>query len=234
MSGHSKMSQRLQRLNTRVRRRWRWAGENPLFWWNLALVGGVAAILWTWPSNGASDFWLRVLGMALQIIGVLAVWHDLTSAARQFGRDGIMLRTWRWLKAGFSNRTITMEGSFHVSCDMSARMKRRRQFDSTAPLDERVKALEVNFGYLDEDLGELEQGVDRQKEEWTKAVKDEAASREREITGVKESIESAVAGNYPILLFGAWWLFVGIVIASLAPEIALAAAGRWEELLPRI
>jgi len=84
-------------------RRWlRIAWENPLFWYNLLLIGVTAIAVWLWPApivdNTPSDFRIRLWGMALQIIGALTVWHDLTDSARNFGRPGFVANTLAWMK----------------------------------------------------------------------------------------------------------------------------------------
>jgi len=98
----------------------------------------------------------------------------------------------------------------------------------------RVAALEANLAQIDADLDSAFREIDERTSELKTKISTEAAAREHSINEVKRSLESTATGNYAPLAFGAFWLFVGVVLATLAPEIALAAAGRWGELWIRI
>ena len=71
-----------------IKRKWSWAKQNPLFWCNFAFTAAIVAVVWAWPAPEASDFRVKLLGMVLQLMGILTVWHDLTAAARHFGKGG--------------------------------------------------------------------------------------------------------------------------------------------------
>ena len=99
---------------------------------------------------------------------------------------------------------------------------------------ERVTALEVVVAQIDAGLDSALKEIDERTSELKTKISTEAAAREHSIGDVKRSLESTATGNYAPLAFGAFWLAVGVVLATLAPEIALAAAGRWGELSDRI
>lgn len=87
---------------------------------------------------------------------------------------------------------------------------------------------------IDADLDNAFKEIEERASELKTEISAEAAARERSINEVKHSLENTATGNYAPLAFGAFWLAVGVVLATLAPEIALAAAGRWGELWARI
>jgi hypothetical protein len=61
-------------------------------------------------------------------------------------------------------------------------------------------------------------------------VKEESGKREQAVIDVMRRVESATAGNYSVLLFGAVWLGAGVVLATWAPEIAKIVAGQAMEV----
>jgi hypothetical protein len=210
-----------------VRRKWKWAKQNPLFWANIFLALLCYVVVFEWPAPGQSDFRVRILGLVLQIVGVVTVWHNLTKNARQFGKGDLTRRTWIWLKAGFIGRravigAVTAEAA---AAAMSARAKVRRPINSDAPLPDRVANLEQNFAQLDDDLDSAYREIDRQAAQLRTEVKTEIAERKQADNALKCEIAEVAAGNYTILLFGVVWLCVGLLLASLAPEIVKTFSG---------
>ena len=222
-----------------IKQMWGWAKQNPLFWWNIVFAATLVAVIWLWPAPNASDLRVRLLGMVLQLVGILTVWHDLTTAARHFGKGGplsFLARTGKWLKAGFFRPSaIGVAASFESGCDIFAgRAKVRQPIDRDAALTDRVAALEAIAAQIDADLDCAFRAIDECTGELEAKISTETAAREHSINEVKRSLENTATGNYAPLAFGAFWLAVGVVLATLAPEIALAAAGRWGELWDRI
>lgn len=222
-----------------IKQKWSWAKQNPLFWGNLLILAASLAVIWLWPAPDASDFRVRLLGMVLQLVGILTVWHDLTAAARHFGKGGplsFFVSTWEWLKAGiFGPPTISLGGSASVGLDViTGRGGARQPVKPDAALAVRVAALEANLAQIDADLDRALKEIDERTSELKTEISAEAAAREHSINDVKRSLENTATGNYAPLAFGAFWLAVGVVVATLAPEIALAAAGRWGELWAKI
>lgn len=215
-----------------IKRKWSWAKQKPLFWWNTVLAATLVAVIWVWPAPNASDLRVRLLGMVLQLIGILTVWHDLTSAARHFGKGGplsFFTSTGKWLKAGLfgSHLILVPQASRMVARGGRPRLKVRRTIRPESPLPERIAALEALAIQIDGDLDNAFTEIEERASELKTKISAEAAAREHSINDVKCSLESTATGNHALLAFG-------VVLASLAPEIALAAAGRWSELWSRI
>lgn len=107
------------------------------------------------------------------------------------------------------------------------RVKVGRTIRPESPLPERIAALEALATQIDGDLDNAFNEIAERTGELKTEIRAEAAAREHSINEVKRSLENTATGNYAPLAFGAFWLAVGVVLATLAPEIALAAAGRW-------
>ena len=218
-----------------IKRKWSWAKQKPLFWGNLFVIASVAVVIWVWPAPDASDFRVKLLGMVLQLVGILTVWHDLTAAARHFGKGGPVIfftSTGKWLKAGLCGATIQVSGAAAILSPFcgSGRFKARQPIDRDAAMADRIAALETLAAQIDADLDSAFKVIDERSSELKAKISAEAAVRENSINDVKRSLENTATGNYAPLAFGAFWLAVGVVLATLAPEIVLAAAGRWSEL----
>lgn len=222
-----------------IKRKWSWAKQNPLFSCNFVFIAAIVAVICWWPAPNASDFRVKLLGMVLQLVGILTVWLDLTAAARHFGKGGplsFFSNTGKWLKAGiFRPSVIGVAASFESAYDIfGGRAKVRQPIDGDAALTDRVAALEALATQIDADLDSAFRTIDERTSELKSKLSAETAAREHSINDVKRSLENTATGNYAPLAFGAFWLAVGVVLATLAPEIALAAAGRWGELWARI
>lgn len=217
---------------------WLWlrlkrAGERPLFWWNLVLLAAVVFFTFIAPAPNGGDFRVRTLGVLLQLIGLLTVWLDLTSTARQFGKGGFLRSTFKWLGTVFlTTREATIALSTQSLGAMTGRVraKARTPINPNAPPDERFANLELLTREIDNALDGAYKEIDRRADELDEKLKDEAKRREGEINAVKKSLESAATGNYAMLAFGAAWLAIGVVLATLAPEIAKLVNGQWCEV----
>lgn len=222
-----------------IKQKLSWAKQKPLFWWNIVFAATLVVMIWLWPAPNASDIRVRLLGMVLQLVGILTVWHDLTAAARHFGKGGplsFFVNTWKWMKIGiFGPKRIAVSSCAEGNYDIFAgRGKLRQPSAPSAPVLERVTALEVIVAQIDADLDSAFKEIDERTSELKTKISAEVAAREHSIGDVKRSLESTATGNYAPLAFGAFWLAVGVVLATLAPEIALVAAGRGSEVFARM
>jgi hypothetical protein len=146
--------------------------------------------------------------------------------------NGFIRSTSEWLKAGLFGRNVTIgiAGAAALAIGGRMRAKIRTPIRPDAPISDRVSALEALSTQIDSSLDEAYREIDRAAADLEAKVKAESAERARAVDEVKESLESAATGNYTVLAFGAFWLAVGIVLATIAPELAKAAAGQWAEL----
>jgi hypothetical protein len=212
-----------------INRKWHWAMRNKLFWWDIVLMAASVAFIFIWKSPGESDFRVKTLGMILQLIGVGTVWFDLTSAARTFGKTGMIQRTKEWLKAGFTgDATVLLSGvSAQANATWSARATVRWPIDPNAVNSARIEALEKNLWKIDEDINALFRELDQHMAVARERASNEENMRAQAVAEVRRELIEASVGNFSILVFGAVWLAVGVVLSTWAPEIAKIAAGNW-------
>eukprot|EP01034_Spumella_vulgaris_P046892 gene46892-58488_t len=182
--------------------------------WSPPLAGGVQ-----------SDLRLRFWGMTLQLLGALTVWVDLTATARAFDKPGIIQSTIRWLRWFVLGQPHVIQGSAGIASasSMGCRIIQRRPIDPHAPADVRLSDLEYNQRAIDEDLSGAFNKINENHNDVISKIKDHERSVSQEISDTRAKISEGLTGNYGVLTFGLFWLGVGIVFASVAPEIAKAA-----------
>jgi hypothetical protein len=211
-----------------------WAKENPLFWWNIALILGTVAVSVIYPApvieSVPSDFRLKFWGLLLQLIGVFTVWHDLAHSGQTFGKSGFFPRTWTWLKAGVLGRkvVINLESGVIAITGGKVRITQRRNTPPDSPIEQRVEALEYNLQKIDQELESVLQEIDQRTGELKAQIKGESQKLKASHSALEESLTNAIVGNYAVLAFGALWLVIGMVLSTLAPEIAKIVAGQWD------
>ena len=210
-----------------IQRKWIWAMRNKLFWWNLVFVAASIVFIFIWRSPGESDFRIKTLGMILQLIGVGTVWFDLTSTARAFGKTGMIQRTKEWLKAGFrGDATVFLSGAFaSATATTNARATVRWPIDPNVVDWMRIEALEKNLAKIDEDITALFRELDQHTAAARERSLNEENVRAQAVADVRRELIEASVGNFPILVFGAVWLAVGVVLSTWAPEIVKIASG---------
>ena len=219
-----------------LRAKWAWANEKPLFWANLALGGLTLLWVFIYPGpntdTGPSDFRLKTWGMFLQLLGAYTVWHDLTSAAQSFGKEGFLKGTWVWLKAGFFGRSEVIYGSASAKITIRGgiRAKQRRDLHSSAPIESRLEVLEFNLSRIDDELSSAFKTIEEGTAKFNQQLREESKKREEALNGLEKSLKDAITGNYSVLAFGAFWVAVGVVVSAWAPEIAKVVAGQWSQV----
>jgi hypothetical protein len=219
-----------------IKRKYVWAKQKPLFWFNilLALITAVMLLRTQLPvvSGVPSDLRLRLWGMALQLIGAYTVWVDLSSTARNFGKGDVISSTLKWLKVGILGRPTVLEasGAAQGNSSSSGRITQRCIIDSSASIEERLAVLEKNFQFIEHDIHGAFKEISAQGVEVRARLDEQKSHFTREIKSTHLKISEGFTGNYGTLLFGVSWLCVGIFFASVAPELAKAMNGQWNTI----
>jgi len=145
----------------------------------------------------------------------------------------MLMRTKKWFKDGFSgDATVMLTGvSAQASASSFCRATVRWPIDATADQDRRIEALEKNIGKMDEDIGAISRELDQQSAVARERAANEEQMRAQAVAEVRRELIEASVGNFPVLVFGAVWLAVGVVLSTWAPEIAKIAAGNWRSVL---
>uniref|UniRef100_Q47HX4 Transmembrane protein n=1 Tax=Dechloromonas aromatica (strain RCB) TaxID=159087 RepID=Q47HX4_DECAR len=217
-----------------IQGRFRIAKENPLLWYSLLLAAGTVTAIWYWPApvtdSNPSDFRIRLWGMVLQLIGAYTVWHDLTESARKFGKTSLLANTIEWAKRLIFGHGHALGGVCATTdnvCFGGRATSRRPQPPDGSPLESRIETLEYNLSKVDEELSQALRQITDTKTKLKEQIKEESKKREEAHKEIQKDLHEAIVGNYATLVFGAFWVAIGILVSALAPEIAKAVAGQW-------
>lgn len=213
-----------------VRRRLQIAKANPLFWVNLGLV---LVSLTAFYLPGPTDFRIRTLGAALQLIAVATIWFDLSATARRYAKTGILSRTWQWLKQLLTGwpRVVSgdLVGSYTISDTFFGSGSVRVATDGMI-LEQRLSVIEKRLDQM-EDNATVQASLTRKEfQEVRGRITEVESSQVEAIKSLQADIAEATVGNYAVLLFGLVWLIVGVLLATNAPEWAKMARGDWIDL----
>jgi hypothetical protein len=168
--------------------------------------------------------------MLLQLIGAYIVWRDLVGSAKDFGQTGVLKSTWIWLKAGFGFPTVvSVSADLRLeSCVMAAFGTARQSIDPNAEVTHRLQILELYVKQIDEDLSHH----GRRLQETERTLRREIVTAKSELQGlisqVDNKLKDSMIGSYPTLIFGAFWVFIGMILSSLAPDIVKLVAHQYD------
>lgn len=199
--------------------------EKQLFWYYVvAFFATLWCVLWYEPASevgAASDRHIRVLGMALQLVGAWTVWHDLTSTAREYGQGPSFRKALDYVKSVFFKPApvYASAGWTEQSDTFSATGAVSKPLDPQQPIDIRVAHLEVFVQDLMRDLSSLHAVMIQQKIELTADLKRSMDELRTESGRVEGQIKQAFVGNLNVLAFGVLCLVLGIVLTSIPAEI---------------
>lgn len=220
-------------MQTFFQKKLAWAKQKPLFWANALLGLVTVGVIFLFPgpivSGVPSDFRIRTWSMILQLTGAYTVWKDLTATAYDFGKGNFLGSTWDWIKSGWRGHGHTLaSGSIALAAASArARAKVRQTINSQATTLERLNTIEKLLGQIDDDLTGAYKEIDATRHDLEARVQAEESTRTAEIQAVKNQLDKAITGNITVLAFGAFWIFIGIVLSGWGPEIAKLVAGQW-------
>ena len=98
--------------------------------------------------------------------------------------------------------------------------KRRITAGPNASLEHRVAVLEREQAALFDEVGKLSEETNRKIGELSNAVAGERSEREKADTAIKDQLHKAIVGGLPLGRVGAVCFFIGIMAATISPEIA--------------
>ena len=210
-------------------RRAKWALEPRLSWASAVCLFVTAAVLLAVHPNLSlrlaglkQEQVIRWWGVALQMVGILAVLNDLWSLREQFGLESAS--TWRrkWFARWPSrNVSITLEGVGAATATGSGTLARGYVGPGhSASVEVRLSALEQHAHALMVELDSVRGTVEAERRERQQAVAIETAERSRGHSDLADQLKKATTESIPFSLFGLLWLAVGVFLSSTSTEVA--------------
>jgi hypothetical protein len=197
----------------------RWLGEARYFWTGVAVVAAAALFLF---RVGATEPWLRMTGLALQLLGIATVGWGIRQTRILFGRPDFLALARQWLRRFPFYGTRVVSASLGVT-SAGSRVSVRGQVTATvadASVKARLDALERNMDYANERISQTQAELDQAIRAHAEAVEQERQARAKEDKELRNMLESTETGGLHISAVGAVWLFVGVTLSTAAPELA--------------
>ena len=165
---------------------------------------------------------IRITGMVLQLCGVGSVIWGISETRELFGEPSIFGILKSKIKSIFK-RTVHL-GVAHLNSHGHAsdniRASQRRPFGVNQSLEERIKTLEKNFEFIDSDIKDIQEEMDKQKSEIYRRINEERERNQIDINSIHEKLKESATGGIHISALGASWLFFGVILSSVAPELS--------------
>lgn len=208
-------------------RRWlaaivRWLLQPWRAWVAVGVVIGVAAIASLLP--GMPEDRIRYCGLALQLLGVATVVALLQDKRRTFNRQGLFEQFTQWFVARPRFRpkgqTISLSGVAASSATGSATLSVWRHAAPSAPVEDRVAALEGNIEALKRDIESTTKRTVDSASRLTEELNCERQARVATDSAIRSQLEKFAAGGLHIEAAGLAWLILGIVLATIPAELA--------------
>lgn len=198
----------------------RWLfGEFPFIW--LTAVPITVAILLILIC-GVSEASIRIIGMALQILGLIPIFKSILELRREFGFPGII----QAVKSSWRRRpkyhpapigmtiAATMRGpSASISAYQSV------PSSENDPIDKQLDALRANITMLRTDFESNKKAVNDTLEKYRQELTNLSGEQSTKISRLTEKLRSINTSGLAWSASGAIWIGVGIVLSSMSIEI---------------
>lgn len=171
---------------------------------------------------GSSEETIKIVGMVLQLLGILTVIYGIEETRKLFGHPSTVASSWQWLKRfpPFGGRTIYTTAKFSGSSSLSARGRVSTKVDPNTSVESRIEALENDIERLHERISMTENEIDSKFRKHKQDLEGERSTRESEDQKILTKLEATEMGGVHISAMGAVWLFVGVILSSIPKELS--------------
>jgi len=197
-----------------------WLLIKPKFLW-LAITGiciGVVAPF----CYGYCEKAIRLSGLALQLCGIITVVWGIISTRQYFGLLPIreIFHSW-WLEAPFQKLPIIgVRGSATLSLTAEGHMHTTYPLDHSAPVDDRIKCLELNISMLHERISGVHSDTMKKYAKLNDRVCENGTRLEEVYSKTTTDLKSFGTSGLHISAIGAAWLFIGSIMGTASQELA--------------
>ncbi len=198
----------------------RWLAEARLAWVALGVVLlALTFSLW----SGVTELQIRLTGLLLQLLGIGTVAHGVHQTRKLFGRPGVLDLLRKWLSRFPRWRRQVIVGVGGSSVGISGGLVRAHiwtKIDPASPIQVQLDGLKQNVERLNERLIQTQNELDAQLGQHSEALRQEQQVRAKDDTELRQRLEVAETGGLHITFIGVVWLFLGVLLATIAPEIS--------------
>jgi len=197
-----------------------WLAE-PKYVWLALGVSLLALVACLRPSS--SEQYVRLTGLALQILGIGTVAWGILETRALFGHPSPVTQAWRWLKRfPLRGQTISASVGIAVGRDFAGKLRgySKVPIDPSADISLRIEVVERNITLIHDRIAAVARDIDDDIGTLRSRIEEEGSKRELAEGKLHSHIEKVSTGGFYISAIGAVWLFVGVVLSTAAPEIA--------------
>ncbi len=165
---------------------------------------------------------IRLTGLALQLLGILTVVWGLVATWQFFGLGNPIAKIFDWLSRGPWRRRViyaSMNESVELNDAFAARGHTSWPIDPSAPISDRLKAIEKNLPLIQERISQTQQELDRSVLELRAEMKRAIAAASEQTARVESKVADLGTGSLHISAMGALWLFVGSILGSASSNL---------------
>jgi hypothetical protein len=207
-------------LRTRLRSLRQWL--SPPKPWLLAILVVVLALFVAF-RRGTSEPTIRLVGLAMQLLGILTVIWGISETRALFGHPSFAATFRRWFKAFPFRRSSIVVGVGAATLGVATAKGRGHVTHSAGPdatVEARLDSLEQNIGRLHDRITGLQRETDAEFQRAAEKLTAERDARSAQDQELGFKLEATGTGGVHISAIGAFWLFVGVALSSASVELA--------------
>lgn len=172
----------------------------------------------------ATEPTIRLTGLVLQILGIGTVIIGIEKTRQLFAHPTLrsVLNKWLAERPRLGRTTFTASPSAGVLALVTG--KGRGYVTNNPPAgasaNERLESLEKNVGILNSRISGVQGELDALERQQSEALRQERNARTMADDQLRDKLEGLATGGFIISLAGATWLFIGVALSTLAPELS--------------
>jgi hypothetical protein len=194
--------------------------EAKQFWCAISVIIGAFTVV---LKYGRSESSIRIIGMVLQLLGILTVAWGIHQTRALFGHPSILTLSRQWLsrfpRYGASRKLIIADMTLPLMIGR-ARGHSWAHAGPDATLEARVEVLEKNLNDANQRINQAFEEMDQQFIKHSGTLETEQQIRAREDQNILSKLETTETGGLYISAMGALWLFVGVTLSTVSTELA--------------
>lgn len=208
---------KLQRLWNNRKYIARWLFVDTWQAWSALLPVGLGL----WALAAQSEFFLKLLGLGLQLAGVCVAALGVRSIMRLFQLDGARTRFSKWwARRPFATQHVAMGALTGAYSTMGGTVSHGIQKidpaealpDQVAKLIKNQQAMYVNAVAMQDHVSELESRL-------AASLQSEETARAEQLKEMLQLMKQATVGSPMVALLGLYWIALGLVMATVPQEL---------------
>jgi hypothetical protein len=192
-------------------------------WYIVVFVAGLLAVyLVIHFLGGPREFSIRTAGGLFQFFGIGSVALGISQLRRDFGLKGtvaeIIADLLHLAKTAvqrvaqvLGRRSPAINVATAEAVFASDRPRAKVRSDPNASVDERIAQIERRIDTLEDELSTMQDTIDRDREQFNKALGAEEHARENEFEALEDRVTSLAVGGLRLQTVGLLWIFLGVV-----------------------